>query len=191
VTHDQVEAMTLADKILLLNAGEAVTSEGSVAQCGTPLELYHHPRNLFVAGFIGSPKMNFLSGTLVQGQSHLAHIRLDTGEYLQARVDAERLQAGQPVTIGVRPEHALPGDGGQHIVRTVRWQERLGDSTCLYFEGDAGGGSLVVRAPGMTVAQSGQRIAVHLPADALHVFDDLGHALTRTVTLRDHWLAAV
>jgi len=64
VTHDQVEAMTLADRILLLNAGEAVAREGSVAQCGAPLELYHRPRNLFVAGFIGSPKMNFRSKLL-------------------------------------------------------------------------------------------------------------------------------
>ena len=72
VTHDQVEAMTLADKILLLNTGDAVTREGSVAQVGTPLELYHKPRNLFVAGFIGSPKMNFLHGKLISANSEMA-----------------------------------------------------------------------------------------------------------------------
>ena len=59
VTHDQVEAMTLADKIVLLNSGDAMQKEGSVAQIGKPLDLYHRPANLFVAGFIGSPKMNF------------------------------------------------------------------------------------------------------------------------------------
>ncbi len=192
VTHDQVEAMTLADKILLLNAGEAVAREGSVAQCGSPLDLYHRPRNLFVAGFMGSPRMNFLPGTLVAGDAETACIRLHTGEQLKARVDARHLQAGQPLTLGLRPEHARLGADGQHIVRPLAWQERLGDSTYFYLEcgADAGvGDALVVRAPGMTTAQAGQRVAVSLPADALHVFDDQGLALTRTVDWREHWLA--
>jgi multiple sugar transport system ATP-binding protein len=188
VTHDQVEAMTLADKILLLNAGEAVGREGSVAQYGTPLELYHHPRNIFVAGFIGSPKMNFLPGRVVEGTSNMARVRLRTGEEVTASVDARSLLPGQAVTVGVRPEHARPGDDGQHLIRTVIWQERLGDTTCLYMEGKGEQASLVVRAPGKMVAHAGQRVAVNLPADDLHVFDDQGRAMPRAVTLQDECL---
>jgi multiple sugar transport system ATP-binding protein len=93
VTHDQVEAMTLADRILLLNAGPAVLSEGSVAQCGSPLALYHRPRNLFVAGFIGSPKMNFMAGTLVEGRVDMARVRLPGGEVLEALVGRQQPDA--------------------------------------------------------------------------------------------------
>ncbi|MDE1929058.1 MAG: ATP-binding cassette domain-containing protein, partial [Burkholderiales bacterium] len=109
VTHDQVEAMTLADRILLLHSGEAVARHGSVAQIGTPLELYHRPRSLFVAGFIGAPKMNFMPGTLVTATPDRATVRLAGGETLHAAVDARRLAPGAPVTLGVRPEHLLAG----------------------------------------------------------------------------------
>jgi multiple sugar transport system ATP-binding protein len=180
VTHDQVEAMTLADRILLLNAGEAVAREGSVAQCGSPLELYHRPRNLFVAGFIGSPKMNFLPATVVEGRSDGARVRLATGELLDAAVDAAALPAGAPVTVGVRPEHAEPGAAGQHIVRELRWQERLGEATYLYLDGE-----LTVKAPGQAHADAGQRLAVTLPATALHLFDEQGLALPRCIPAPD------
>ncbi len=180
VTHDQVEAMTLADRILLLNAGEAVAREGSVAQCGSPLELYHRPRNLFVAGFIGSPRMNFLAATLLQGRSDGARVRLATGELLDVAVDAAALPEGTPVTVGVRPEHAEPGTASQHIVREVRWQERLGESTYLYLDGE-----LTVKAPGQAHADAGQRIAVTLPATALHLFDEQGLALPRCIPAPD------
>ena len=86
VTHDEVEAMTLADRILLLNAGDAVKREGSVAQCGAPLELYHRPRNRFAAGFIGSPKMNFMPATLVSAGPRGARVKRDIGEQLDAAV---------------------------------------------------------------------------------------------------------
>ncbi len=181
VTHDQVEAMTLADRILLLNAGEAVQCEGSVAQCGAPLELYHRPRNLFVAGFIGSPKMNFLPGTLVSARPGSARVQLASGESFDAAVDAQGLPAGAPVTVGVRPEDALISCGTQTLVREVQWQERLGESTFLYLRGDNPTDPFVVKAPGNLHAASGQRVAVALPAAALHVFDGQGHALPRCV----------
>jgi multiple sugar transport system ATP-binding protein len=184
VTHDQVEAMTLADRILLLNTGEAVAREGSVAQCGSPLELYHHPRNLFVAGFIGSPKMNFLPATLIEGRADRAVIRLRTGEAIEALVDASALQVGEPVTIGIRPEHIELGSAVQHVVRDVQWQERLGESTYLYLDGD-GKTPLVAKAHGHAHATAGQRAAVALPAAALHVFDSGGEALGRCVPTRD------
>ncbi|MGS5087787.1 ABC transporter ATP-binding protein [Hydrogenophaga sp. A37] len=185
VTHDQVEAMTLADRILLLNAGPAVLSEGSVAQCGSPLELYHRPRNLFVAGFIGSPKMNFLAGTLVEGLADQARVRLPGGEVLEALVDASRLTPGQSVTLGIRPEHTQLGTATQSIVREVQWQERLGESTFFFLGNSVADEPMVVKAPGHAHADAGQRVAVSLPAAALHLFDDKGHALERRIPIAD------
>jgi multiple sugar transport system ATP-binding protein len=190
VTHDQVEAMTLADRILLLNAGDAVLKEGSVAQCGSPLALYHRPRSLFVAGFIGSPKMNFLPGTLVEAGPDSARVRLPGGELLEAAVDARGLAPGAAVTLGLRPEHALLGTAVQHLVRPVRWQERLGEATYLYLDGSGTEAPLIVKAPGATHAQPGHRIAFGLPANALHCFDAQGLALPRCVADEDITLPA-
>jgi multiple sugar transport system ATP-binding protein len=181
VTHDQVEAMTLADRILLLNAGEAVQREGSVAQCGSPLELYHRPRTQFVAGFIGSPKMNFLPATLLQAETDSAWVQLQGGERLQAAVDARRLAPGAAVTLGLRPEHAELGAGVQTLVRPVLWQERLGESTSLYLDSGEPGVPWVVKAPGCAHAAPGHRIAFGAPPTALHLFDDRGLALPRCV----------
>ena len=185
VTHDQVEAMTLADRILLLNSGPAVAKEGSVAQCGSPLELYHRPRNLFVAGFIGSPKMNFLPGTFVDGNESLAQVKLAGGETIQAAVDARTLRTGQAITVGIRPEHARMGTAHQHIVREVQWQERLGESTYLYLDSGDVGEPLVVKAEGLAHAEPGNRVAMALPEHHCHVFDDQGLALARTVREAD------
>ncbi|MDE2371853.1 MAG: sn-glycerol-3-phosphate ABC transporter ATP-binding protein UgpC [Burkholderiales bacterium] len=183
VTHDQVEAMTLADRILLLHSGEDVARHGSVAQVGTPLELYHRPRSLFVAGFIGSPKMNFMPGTLVEAAADRATVRLAGGETLHAAVDARRLAAGAPVTLGVRPEHLLPaaGTGTDAIVREVQWQERLGDATYLYVEGASAGAPWVAKAPGAASAKPGQRVAFAPAPTAIHLFDDAGLALPRCI----------
>ncbi|MFM2054365.1 MAG: sn-glycerol-3-phosphate transporter ATP-binding protein UgpC [Pseudomonadota bacterium] len=191
VTHDQVEAMTLADRILLLNTGDAVARDGSVAQVGTPLALYHRPRNLFVAGFIGSPKMNFLPGTLVSAGTDHAVVRLSSGETLRAAVDAQRLPPGAKVTLGVRPEHTELGTATQHIVRPLQWQERLGESTYLYLEAqEAGAGAepLVAKAPGHAHASTGHRLAIGLPADRLHLFDEHGLALARCIPEQDQTL---
>ena len=185
VTHDQVEAMTLADRILLLNAGEAVQREGSVAQCGTPLALYHRPRTLFVAGFIGSPKMNFMPATLLRAEADHAWLRLHSGEELEAAVDARRVAVGAVVTLGLRPEHTVLGDAAQHLVRPVLWQERLGESTSLYLESGINGEPWIVKAPGSAHAAPGQRIAFGLPATALHLFDEHGHALARCISDSD------
>jgi multiple sugar transport system ATP-binding protein len=181
VTHDQVEAMTLADKILLLNAGDAVRRDGSVAQCGSPLALYHRPRTLFVAGFIGSPKMNFLPAELVRAHEAQAVVRLRTGEELVAAIDARRLAPGAAVTLGLRPEHTELGSAMQHLARPVLWQERLGESTSLYLDSGVPGEPWVVKAPGNAHAAPGQRIAFGLPPTSLHLFDDQGLALERCV----------
>ncbi|WP_321883923.1 ABC transporter ATP-binding protein [Burkholderia cepacia] len=188
VTHDQVEAMTLADRIVLLNAGDAVAREGSVAQCGAPLELYHHPRNLFVAGFIGSPKMNFFPGTIADRRADRVVVHLRTGELLEAAVDASGRQWGESVTVGIRPEHVEFGGNTQSIVREVKWQERLGESTFLYLNG-RGDGMFVAKAPGHVNATAGQRIALSLPPAALHVFGEDGVALKRRAPVQDESLA--
>ena len=105
VTHDQIEAMTMADKIVVLQGGV-------VEQAGSPLELYHHPHNLFVAGFIGSPKMNFMPATVTTSTSGGTTVQLASGASLTVTVKPGRQKAGDEVTLGVRPEHMRPaGDG--------------------------------------------------------------------------------
>jgi multiple sugar transport system ATP-binding protein len=191
VTHDQVEAMTLADRIVLLNAGTAVARDGSVAQCGSPLELYHRPCNQFVAGFIGSPKMNFLPGTLVSATPEVASVELGTQETLHVRVNATGLPAGSPVTIGVRPEDAEASTAAQHLVCTVQWQERLGESTYLYLDSGVAGAPWVVKAPGNAWARTGERLAICMPPQHLHLFDAQGLAMPRTVANDERVLATV
>ena len=181
VTHDQVEAMTLADRIVLLNSGEAVARDGSVAQFGPPLTLYHRPRNKFVAGFIGSPKMNFFDAVLQAAGDDTATLRLAGGETLQARVDARSLAVGSTVTLGVRPEDAEVGTGTQHVLRSVQWQERLGEATYLYLDSGTPGEPWVVKAPGNAFAKAGERVALSLPPQHLHVFDAKGIAVPRTI----------
>jgi multiple sugar transport system ATP-binding protein len=181
VTHDQVEAMTLADRILLLNAGDAMLRDGSVAQCGAPLELYHRPRNLFVAGFIGSPKMNFIAATLVSANAGSARVKLDTGEQLDAAVDARSITPGAKLTLGIRPEDARIGSATQSVVREMQWQERLGETTYLYLRTGDPTDPFVIKAPGNLHASAGQRVAVAMASESLHVFDAKGLALARCV----------
>jgi len=190
VTHDQVEAMTLADRIVLLNAGDAVVRDGSVAQFGAPLELYHRPVNKFVAGFIGSPKMNFVDGLLLSATPAAATVKLHGGETLQVRVNAQRVAVGSAVSIGLRPEDAEVGTATQHIIRSVQWQERLGESTYLYLDSGMAGAPWVVKAPGNSFAKAGERVAMSLPEQHLHLFDADGRALERTVSNEDLPLAA-
>jgi multiple sugar transport system ATP-binding protein len=190
VTHDQVEAMTLAHRIVLLNTGEVVARDGSVAQFGPPLELYHRPRNKFVAGFIGSPKMNFLPGKLLSSTAEASTVTLATGEVMQVRVDASRVAPGSDVTLGLRPEDAEVGNAVQHVFRTVQWQERLGESTYLYLESGIPTDPWVVKAPGNAYARPGERIAMQLPPQHLHLFDAQGQALARTVSDDELPLAA-
>ena len=185
VTHDQVEAMTLADRILLLHSGDDVKRWGSVAQVGSPMELFHRPVSRFVAGFIGSTKMNFLPATLLQAGPATSRVQLPDGTELDAAVDATRLAPGAAVTLGIRPEHLRIGADGQHLTGSVHWQERLGDSTDIHLAWADGAAALVARASGLHAATLGQRLAVTLPADQLHLFDSDGRSLPRCVDLSD------
>jgi multiple sugar transport system ATP-binding protein len=135
VTHDQVEAMTLGQKIVVFNAG-------GIEQVGTPLELYERPANLFVAGFLGSPCMNFLKASLVGEEGAIATVRLMGGALAEVAADAGSAAVGAKVTLGVRPEHLrlLPAEGratGEDkpgIPGAVALVEYLGDVTLAYVQ---------------------------------------------------------
>jgi multiple sugar transport system ATP-binding protein len=185
VTHDQVEAMTLANKIVLLHAGKLIDERGSVAQYGTPMDLYHRPKSLFVAEFIGSPKMNLLSGSLLHADAQHADIDV-MGIRVRAAVDARRLPPGSPVSVGVRPEHgpvADTGDGaGLPVI--VTHVERLGDVSLLYVTAEgAAKGPLTVRMEGSSRPDPGTRLTLRLRPQDLHLFSSDGVACPRTVDL--------
>jgi multiple sugar transport system ATP-binding protein len=171
VTHDQVEAMTLATKIVVLN-------QGQVEQVGAPLELYHHPQNQFVAGFIGSPKMNFVKGKVLSVDARGATV--EYGEAKPATIPVgSGAQAGDAVTLGVRPEHLLEGAGlGIGLTGTVEAVELLGEASYVYLRRDDGT-ALIARSPGDSAAQIGAKIAVSTGADHLHLFDANGQAFSR------------
>ena len=181
VTHDQVEAMTLADRIVLLNAGEAMQRDGSVAQVGRPLDLYHRPANLFVAGFIGSPRMNILPGTLAAATPERAEVILRDGSPAGALVDATGLPAGASVSLGIRPEHVdLAREGGTGSVKgRASHVERLGEASYLYLEWPSRDGFLTVRQEGDTATSPGDAVSVRLPERHCHLFGPDGRAVPR------------
>jgi ABC-type sugar transport system ATPase subunit len=166
VTHDQVEAMTLADRIVVLRAGR-------IEQVGTPLEVYNHPANLFVAGFIGSPRMNLLparvagSGQVTIGNDTRSIPLPSTGQ----------AASGASITLGARPEHIDVVDETQaDLVITVNLVEQLGGETYLY--GSAPGlPELTVRQDGQARYDRNQRVGLRLKRDALHLFHTDGHAI--------------
>jgi multiple sugar transport system ATP-binding protein len=169
VTHDQVEAMTMADRIVVLRAGR-------VEQVGTPLELYNAPANRFVAGFIGSPQMNFLGARVSAGAEGGLHVALDAmpmgASPVEKAVDASAAPA-QRVVVGIRPEHVAigPADGASlPITAEIERIEQLGAAAFLYCTLE-GGERLTVHSPGQVALQRGERIAVNLPLAHTHLFD--------------------
>jgi multiple sugar transport system ATP-binding protein len=172
VTHDQVEAMTLADRIVVLNAGV-------VEQFGSPLELYRHPQNLFVAGFIGSPRMNFLGGEVSSVSENGLTVQLADGAILAAPLSQNGAVPGQKVTVGLRPEHLIGGGGGAGELKgRVLAVERLGGETYIYLE-RTGADPLVVKAAGDARARVDEELPVGVPAAACYLFDEQGRALPR------------
>lgn len=168
VTHDQVEAMTLADRIVVLNAGR-------IEQVGAPLDLYHRPDNLFVAGFLGSPRMNFLKGKVSSSADGVCLIATLSGGSVSANV-SQILAAGSAVTVGARPEHISAGTDGDGIPATVHAVERLGDISYLYVNVAGGDEPLVLRADPETQWELGQKIFLKVQPSRLHVFDEQGRA---------------
>jgi multiple sugar transport system ATP-binding protein len=183
VTHDQIEAMALADKIVLLHAGAEMEKHGSIAQIGDPLDLYHRPKSRFVAGFIGSPKMNFLPGFVTAIDSKGIEVELTSGERVQAQVDGRNVSVGMKVTLGIRPEHlglAAARPGTQTIRCVVRLVERMGEHSYVHIEGGNGSGNgkmLIAKLPGNGGVALDDRIELALAPDACHVFDEEDFAL--------------
>jgi multiple sugar transport system ATP-binding protein len=191
VTHDQVEAMTLADKIVLLRAGPDVERLGSIAQIGTPLDLYHRPANRFVAGFIGSPQMNFLPATVTAADSASVRIVLATDEVLQLALDGSLLVPGTPVTLGVRPEHLCCNPGAmQAIKRRVILVERLGEQTYLHLE-QAGGDVLMAKLQGNAAIDIGADVVLGIAPDACHLFTADGNAVPAPIHSKQENLVCV
>ena len=158
VTHDQIEAMTLADRIVVMNAG-------NIEQVGRPLELYDRPANLFVAGFIGSPAMNFIDGTVTAVENSLV---LETDSGAAFPLPAKSAARGQQVTLGIRPEHVeLTQDGP--IALPVDVVEPTGAETHFYSRvGDA---PFCVAVHHRLDIAPGQRVHLKFPADRMHLFD--------------------
>ncbi|MEF2071106.1 ABC transporter ATP-binding protein [Consotaella aegiceratis] len=167
VTHDQVEAMTLASKIVVLRAGR-------VEQIGSPMELYHRPANLFVAGFIGSPKMNFFPVDVEQN-GRRAWCRLHNGTTVELAVD-DGVRADTAATLGVRADQLALGDAGTApITGTVSVVERLGDAEFVYVAG-AGDKEIIARFDGDVAVKVGSPIALDFKG-RLHFFDEAGLAI--------------
>ena len=188
VTHDQVEAMTLADKIVLLHTGALIEEKGSVAQVGSPMALYHRPASLFVAEFIGSPKMNLLPAKLVRAEATYAVVEL-AGQQVTAAVDARHVSAGAEVRVGIRPEHitiagSVKREGqGCTLPATLLHMERLGDSSLLYVNVGAGIPTLNVKVEGSASTAIGERLTLRLIPEQLHLFDAAGQACERPIVL--------
>jgi len=171
VTHDQVEAMTLASKIVVIN-------EGRIEQVGAPLDLYHRPANLFVAGFIGSPKMNFVTGTIAAIGPEGVAVSAADGQVVLP-VKTEGMKMGDAVTVGVRPEHTLEGEGdGLRLVGPVDAVEHLGESSFVYLHLDDGT-DIIVRSPGDSLAEPATRFTATAPAASIHLFDSAGQVIPR------------
>jgi multiple sugar transport system ATP-binding protein len=178
VTHDQVEAMTLADKIVVLQGG-------FVEQVGSPLELYHHPRNLFVAGFIGSPKMNFMSVTVLAVNDSGTTVQLPGDASVTIPVQPGSLSVGDRATLGIRPEHLRLNSNNPTLLGEVLVVERLGGETFLYTR-IAGGDTLVVQTDGDNPSRTHDRAFIQINGDLCYLFDQSGESVPRT---RRHHLA--
>jgi len=174
VTHDQVEAMTLADRIVALD-------NGRIQQVGAPLDLYSRPNNLFVAGFIGSPKMNLLPAKVLDAGGGRTMLGLDAGAKLE--LGPRNATAGDAVTIGVRPEaleiiapDAAAPAGTATLPATIESVERLGNITFAYLDGGTPE-VITVQVMGAAELEPGQHVQVGMRADGVHVFDRSGAAM--------------
>ncbi len=173
VTHDQVEAMTMADKIVALDGG-------AIAQVGKPMELYHYPATQFVAGFIGSPKMNFIQCQVEAASSQKVTVRLAGDHRLELPVNGASLSDGETVTLGVRPEHLRDSEeADMYLQGEVQVVERLGYQTLVHLEVDQVDGVLTMRTDGGNPVQEGAAMTLGLNANKCHLFRADGTACPR------------
>jgi len=180
VTHDQTEAMTMADKIAILN-------DGQLQQVGTPLECYHEPANLFVAGFIGEPSMNFFEMT--RDGSHLVGDRF---EYELSTEAADALDDHRDLVVGIRPEDVeidATADNPHCYPTTVDVVEPMGNENNIYLTMGSDDDRFVATIDGLTQVSAGTETVAHLPETAIHIFDrESGRAL-RNRTIENESLA--
>jgi len=155
VTHDQVEAMTLADKIVVLRLGE-------VEQVGAPMDLYRDPDNKFVAGFIGSPAMNFLDGTVGEGSVSIPALKMDVPAPLATAYK------GHKVTAGLRPEHLSIDRDGDAL--SVDMTESLGGVSYAYLVAETGE-RIIVEERGDERVQAGARVGLNFEPERMYLFD--------------------
>jgi len=174
VTHDQVEAMTLADKIVVMSAGR-------VEQVGAPEELYHFPANRFVAGFIGSPKMNFLSGTIDAVRDDGVVVLFDGGATQLVAVEGRDAHVGDSVVVGIRPEHIEVAPVGEThgFDVTVLALESLGDCAYLYSQAEMAADGIIARVPPLTRYKRDQRLTLSASPTHCHLFNASGNAFSR------------
>ena len=168
VTHDQVEAMTMADKIVVLR-------EGYVEQVGAPLDLYHNPANLFVAGFIGSPSMNFMDGKISGISDNNIEFELENLQKMQVHCSpGEEITTGEPIKVGVRPEHLeLTENSDTKLQGEVFAVERLGGETYLYVNTEKNE-ELTVHAAGDKVVSVGDLVSIGFSSKNCHLFNERG-----------------
>ena len=172
VTHDQVEAMTLADKIVVLR-------DGRIEQQGSPISLYDDPDNVFVAGFIGSPRMNLLDATVEAADQHGATVR-PTGfpqGTITARTRSRTPAVGDKVTLGIRPEHFIDArEGAPQLVATARVVEQLGGVSYIY-AGGADGVQVTVQQKGHSKTAAGTEVRIGVDPETCLLFDKDGKRL--------------
>ncbi|ONF44320.1 ABC transporter ATP-binding protein [Marinobacter lutaoensis] len=172
VTHDQVEAMTLADKVVVLNGGR-------IEQVGSPLTLYHHPVNRFVAGFIGTPRMAFLDGRVTAAEASTVSVALACGPEYRLELEGRGLKPGDAVTLGIRPEHIQVCEAQASPFQvTLDVTEHLGADTYCYVRTDSGE-TLTVRAPGDFSGRFGDRVGLLPDLAHGHLFDASGRAMPK------------
>jgi len=170
VTHDQIEAMTLADRIVVLSAGY-------LEQVGAPIELYERPANLFVAQFIGSPAMNIVSAN-VQSAGTSTKVKLPGGGTTTVPIKSDKALEGQGVKLGFRPEDMAVDGGKSPLVEgTITLVESLGEVTNLYVEVEGAADPVVAKLPGTLDAKRGDRIGLTAKNDKMHLFNEAGQSL--------------
>ncbi|MGB3278970.1 MAG: TOBE domain-containing protein, partial [Pseudorhodobacter sp.] len=159
VTHDQVEAMTMADRIVIMK-------DGFIQQVGTPAEVFHQPENIFVAQFIGAPSMNLLQGRAIAGGVEVAGRQMarDSG-----------LAPGTALTVGLRPDDLRVCEDAGSFEGRVLLLEPLGSETLVYV--DLGGQEVVARADGRRPPKLGAQVQLSVSAENLHLFDADGKAI--------------
>ena len=172
VTHDQVEAMTLADRIVVLQAGR-------IEQVGAPMALYEHPCNLFVAGFIGSPGINVIDAVVQEASGSGAVVQVKGGELIRCAVDASAAKPGDAVKLGVRPEHLRAGVNDNALATTVTFVESLGSMTYAYCSHPAVDDVITCAVEGDRPFAGGATLSLGVPVDKTYLFDAQGRAFQR------------